>query len=263
MKNQKNIKWAELLVSAVSEEGQLMAAYSAFHNYSLGNQLLAWFQCVSRGIEVSPINTYKGWQEIGRQVKKGAKAIELCMPVIKKSKKQDENGDEQKQVYKRFIYRKHWFLLSDTEGEALPEAVIPGFDFTKALTELDIQEIPFEYINGNAQGYARVREIAVSPIATLPFKTRFHEMAHVVLGHTAENLCVDSDRTPRDIREVEAESVAYLLCSFLGLEGDVYCRGYIQHWLSGDVIPEKSAQKIFAAADKILKAGQVISIDEK
>jgi len=34
-----------------------------------------------------------------------------------------------------------------------------------------------------------------------------------------------------------------------------YCRGYIQNWLQGGTIPERSAQRIFAAADKILKAG--------
>ena len=47
-----------------------------------------------------------------------------------------------------------------------------------------------------------------------------------------------------------------LVLESLGLSGSEYARGYIQHWLSGDVIPEKSAQKIFGAADRILKAGE-------
>jgi hypothetical protein len=46
-----------------------------------------------------------------------------------------------------------------------------------------------------------------------------------------------------------------LLCESLELPGAEYSRGYIQNWLQGDVIPEKSAQKIFGAADRILKAG--------
>jgi len=57
------------------------------------------------------------------------------------------------------------------------------------------------------------------------------------------------------LREVEAEAVALLVCESLGLACSEYCRGYIQNWLEGDVIPEKSAQKIFGAADRILKAG--------
>jgi hypothetical protein len=37
--------------------------------------------------------------------------------------------------------------------------------------------------------------------------------------------------------------------------GAMACRGYIQNWLAGATIPERSAQRIFAAADKILRAG--------
>jgi hypothetical protein len=48
-----------------------------------------------------------------------------------------------------------------------------------------------------------------------------------------------------------------LLCGSLELPGSEFCRGYIQNWLQGDVIPEKSAMKIFGAADRILKAGQM------
>jgi len=76
-----------------------------------------------------------------------------------------------------------------------------------------------------------------------------------VLGHTAENAMHDDERTPKDIREVEAESVAYILCSVLNLPGLIESRGYIQGWLSGSEITDKSAQRIFGAADKILKAG--------
>ena len=42
----------------------------------------------------------------------------------------------------------------------------------------------------------------------------------------------------------------------LGLSGGDYSRGYIQHWLAKDSIPERSAQRIFAAADTILRAGR-------
>jgi Zn-dependent peptidase ImmA (M78 family) len=94
-------------------------------------------------------------------------------------------------------------------------------------------------------------------LAVLPHKTRFHELAHVVLGHTKEVTLTDSERTPKDIREVEAESVAYILCSILELPGLEESRGYIQHWLRTETIAEKSAQRIFSAANKILKAGQL------
>ena len=58
------------------------------------------------------------------------------------------------------------------------------------------------------QGYAKHRTVAINPIAEQPESTLFHELAHIVLGHTAEgSLNSDStDRTPRDIRELEAEA---------------------------------------------------------
>ena len=63
--------FADLLASAVTEPGVLSAAYRQFHNYSIGNQLLAWAQCQTRGIQPGPIATFVGWKEKGRHVRKG------------------------------------------------------------------------------------------------------------------------------------------------------------------------------------------------
>src|SRR5947208_10260166 len=91
----------------------------------------------------------------------------------------------------------------------------------------------------------------------MPIKTMFHELAHVVLGHTSEDSLNDgSERTPRSLREVEAEAVALLCCESLGLPGAEYSRGYIQEWGKGQPITERSAQHIFHAADAILRAGR-------
>jgi hypothetical protein len=50
--------------------------------------------------------------------------------------------------------------------------------------------------------------------------------------------------------------VAMICCASLNLAGDAECRGYIQSWLGKERIPERSAQRIFKAADTILKAGR-------
>ncbi len=112
-----------------------------------------------------------------------------------------------------------------------------------------------DYDLDTPEGYAIGRSISVSPIAALPHKTRFHEIAHVTLGHTAEGETHDGEHTPRSLREVKAEAVALILCETLELPGADYCRGYIQNWLSGEEIPERSAQRIFHAADVLLRAG--------
>jgi hypothetical protein len=102
------------------------------------------------------------------------------------------------------------------------------------------------------------QKISVSPVAALPWKTTFHELAHVLLGHTSEGQQSDDERTPRDLRECEAEAVALLCCEALGLPGASEARGYIQSWWGGgNEIPERSSQKILKVADQILKAGEV------
>ncbi len=65
----------------------------------------------------------------------------------------------------------------------------------------------------------------------------------------------DSETLSRNVEEVEAESVALICCEALELLGAQFCGGYIQDWLRGSEIPERSCQRIFAAANKILEAG--------
>ena len=84
----------------------------------------------------------------------------------------------------------------------------------------------------------------------MPHKTLFHEIAHVLLHHGGV------DDTEKALREVEAECVAMICCESLGLPGADFSRGYIQHWLCVDSIPERSAARIFQAADSILKSGE-------
>jgi hypothetical protein len=256
--------WSALLLDAVTKPGVISDAYRRFWNYSVGNQILALFQCLIRGIEPGPIHTYLGWKELGRQVKKGEKAIVLCMPVTVKRKcevtvEASDTVDESSATdltFTRFIHRPHWFVLSQTEGaEYVPEP-LPEWNEKLALKQLRVERVSFRHTDGNVQGYARQRSVAVSPIAFAPKRTFFHEIAHVVLGHTEEGELQDDDsRTPRSIREVEAECVALIVCQSLRLDGEEFSRGYIQHWLGKESVPERSAQRIFRAADEILKAG--------
>src|SRR6478735_8564207 len=83
------IQFRQLLEEAITKPGTLMKAYSMFWNYSLGNQILALIQANRRGIQLGPIASFNRWKELGRYVKRGEKAIELCMPVtIKRTVKE-------------------------------------------------------------------------------------------------------------------------------------------------------------------------------
>jgi hypothetical protein len=257
MKSQYQVQFRDLLKRAVSEPGTISAAYSAFHSYSIGNQLAALVQCSLRKIPIGPISTLKDWNSKGRFVKRGEKAIWLCMPITgKKAVKDETTGEEATAHYTFFVWKPRWFVLAQTEGQDYkPDAASHAWDRANALEALSIEERPFELVDGNCQGYSHHRVIAINPLAVNPLKTTIHEMAHILCGHTAEGRVTDSETTPRHLREAEAESVAFLVGSIIGLDKLNDSRGYIQGWLQGDSIPEKSAQKIFRVADQIIKAG--------
>ena len=88
-----NPTFAGLLRTAVEEPGTLSSAYRQFHSYSLGNQLLAMFQCQDRGLPPGPLATFPKWKELGRHVRKGEKALTLCMPVAVKRRQPEADAD--------------------------------------------------------------------------------------------------------------------------------------------------------------------------
>jgi hypothetical protein len=169
-------KWSALLIEAVTKPGLIMKAYSAFHQYSVGNQILALVQCQMRGLQPGPINTFPKWKDLGRFVKRGERALTLCMPIT--CKRREEDSDEE-HTFTSFVYKPRWFVLAQTDGQELEPITIPEWDAERALTALNIERIPFDHTDGNVQGFARKRQVAINPLAQLPYKTLFHELGHL------------------------------------------------------------------------------------
>jgi hypothetical protein len=76
------------------------------------------------------------------------------------------------------------FAFSVTDGPELPDVPVPGWDVQTALGKLGSREVPFDTTKGNLQGWSQGVEFAINPIAGSRTKTRFHELAHIMLGHT-------------------------------------------------------------------------------
>jgi antirestriction protein ArdC len=263
--------WGKLFQSILAEPGRLGDHYRWFHRYSLGNQVLATEQMAVRGIPIGPISSFNGWKKVGRKVKKGEKAIALWMPVVKKEVILKDDGAEEEATRCFFVMKNNWFALAQTEpidpenpGNA-PAPQTPEWDRGMALENLGITEVPFREVDGNCQGFARPDkgEIAINPLAAMPWKTTFHEIAHCLLhSKQAEAAFIDGGHVGRSIEEAEAESVAFLCCATLGLPGLEGARGYVQNWLDSPAQAEefikKSAARVFSAADKILKSGRKV-----
>lgn len=241
--------WAELLRAALEMPGEAGNTYNRFRRLSIGNQVLLMMQGL-----MEPVNTYKGWLGLNRQVRKGSKAKAIYVPMFRKV--EDEKGEEKERL-SGFKLVPSMFGVSETDGEELPEWEPPMWSQSRALEKLGIRKTTFSIIDGNAQGYSVGKQVAINPVAVYPFKTLMHELAHIVAGHTSETQ-IDEYRTHRGIKEFEAEASAYLIMNELGVTDKFKAaesRHYIQTWLSGEVPDEKSIKHVFSTADKILRAG--------
>lgn len=229
---------------------------SKFHTYSLNNQILIMMQRP----DASNVASFSKWKEMERNVNKGAKGIRIFAPMFFKTKletpemdensqpKLDENGQvitKSKEVeYTRFK-AVTVFDISDTAGKPLPTLGVDELKgdvdkyplIKEAIEKISPVPISYENVLGGAKGYfsAANQQIVVQQgmdeLATI--KTLAHEISHSLL-HDKENGTLieglDETNTKRNIKEVQAESCAYILCNHLGLDTSDYSIGYIAGW---------------------------------
>ena len=263
--------YGQYLDMALNQPGELGKFYTYFREYSIGNQFYIWSQCLTRELKLGPIATYKKWKELKRNVTKGSKALGMLWPVTFQKKDKDGKPLFDKEgnplMMTTFKVRFHHFLLCQTEGQESTEIKNPNFDTDLLLKNLGIKKVSFDMTNGNCQGFARPnkKEIAINPIAYNPRKTLIHEVAHCILHGEDDTEFSHGSELPTDIKEVEAESVAYIVSAILGDDNEnlKYSRGYIQHWKQGNELSEDTMKRIFKAVDTILKAGNPNNQDKK
>lgn len=109
--------WKQLLEDALNLPGKLSTAYSMFHRYSLANRLWAIAQLMKRGLPIAPIASYNRWKQLGRQVKRGEKALSLFVPRLYRKKDESGEATDSKDRLVGFMVKHHWFSLDQTEGE--------------------------------------------------------------------------------------------------------------------------------------------------
>lgn len=255
---------------------EFLKTMAKFHNYSFNNTMLIAMQRP----DATLVTSYKNWQSMGRQVMKGEKGITIIAPAPYKKMKEKEVLDENQRpimgtdgkpkTEKVEVTVPHFkavtvFDIAQTSGEPIqtlaPElltAAVQDFDsFMQAIQKISPVPIRFDEIAGNANGYYHNadKEIVIkkglSESQTL--KTAIHETAHAKLHdkEIMESLGVEKDRLTK---EVEAESVAYCVCSSFGLDTSDYSFPYIAGWSSS-----REMKEMKASMDVIRKtAGEMI-----
>jgi len=229
-----------------------------FHHYSVNNVILIAMQMPTASL----VAGYTSWRDkFHRQVKKGEKGIRILAPAPYKRKVSapvvDGNGQpvmdaagkqqrEEKEVTIQSFRPVSVFDVSQTEGEPLPELGVHELtdsveDYRRmesALLNSSPVPIIFWQMEGSAKGcYDRsTDEIHVqdgmSEAQTI--KTMIHEISHATLhSKSYEEQHPDEPKKDRHTKEVEAESIAYVVCSHYGIDTSDYSFGYVAGWSSG------------------------------
>ena len=239
----------------------LLDTMSKFHDYSMNNTLLI----LEQNPHATHLAGYNKWQQdFNRQVKRGEKGLMIWMPVEIKVKENhyvlDENGNrilgddgkfkrEEVEVKKRTFKIGYTFDVSQTEQiegkeviELSPVKDLKGDvkDYqvlTKALMEISPVPIKIEAFTASAKGCynSLTNEITIQPdmseVQTI--KTMIHEIAHSIV-HSEENLNQlkqkENVEFSKNEREVQAESIAYIVSSHLGIDTSDYSFPYVATW---------------------------------
>ena len=299
--NQKQISWQEIKDKRANELQQItdklekgvleifesekykqfLNTMAKFPRYSVNNSILIMMQKPDAQL----CQSFTGWKQMGRFVKKGEKGISILAPapykIEKEQYKLDENGNqiydkdgepvtEKTEVTVRAFKVVKTFDLSQTDGQELPKLGVDELTgsvdsypkLMDALTEICPVPISFEQIDSGAKGYYSqvdkkiVIQKDMSQVQTI--KTLIHEMSHQKLHD--KDLVADAKDISRNGKEVEAESVSFVVCSHYNIDVSDYSFSYIVGYSKGKETPElkDSLNKIRQTA-----ADFITQIDEK
>lgn len=271
----KLVQAHETLIAALSDlvtgddYQNLLRVASTFHRYSIGNELLL----ASQGA-IGVVASYKRWQTIDAedgakcQVRRGERSLRVLAPVVTSRREVDEaTGDEV--VLRggatrfRVVPVFHEGQLVSPPGWPPPPERLTGtpehFERAWNVVEALLASDGFTLVRGAVPDHPTANGSTdwVTGLVTVredldlaqAFKTLVHELGHVRL-HAPESVVSGG----RSVKEVEAESVAFLVADMLGFDTSAYSMPYVASWASGDInLVRGTAERSLGAARKIVE----------
>ena len=239
-----------------------LALAAKLHGYSARNVMLI----LSQAAWATQVAGYRTWQQLGRQVRAGAKGIAILAPCRYRNAPHDDNDDGQDddsgatsgRVVVRGFRVVYVFDVSSTDGAALAQAVRPqllrgeapaglwdGLAEQVAAEGYTVERGDCGGANGLTRCDTRLVRIRDDVDDAQACRSLSHELGHVLLHDGTEYAARCRGRA-----EVEAESVAYLVCSSAGMDADPYSFAYVAGWSGGD------PNAVHAAAERVLGCAQ-------
>lgn len=199
-------------MARVSEEMlRYLDMCSRFHQYSPFN---VWLILMGKP-DATIVAGFHKWISMKRFVRKGERGVAILAPVLVPEVNEDGTQVDRLVGFKTVYV----FDISQTDGEPLPEppnwkSPVQNAILTKRLMDFADSRgirVQVKELQGETQGVSMGGTIILSPKAGT--KTFVHEIAHELLHHKETKLMLHAER------ELEAESVSYVVCKHFGLDG--------------------------------------------
>ncbi len=266
--NKTNEAFSFLVTALESGESEVLTQYlnamARFHTYSFGNIMLIARQKPT-ATRVAGIRT---WNSLGRFVKRGEKGILILAPMVgRRAQRKDEiateietanAAEERKAAQELYGFRAvHVFDVDQTEGKELPSLTDVGGDVSgyreRLIEYVQGQKITLKY----SEKIAPAKGLSSGGRITLlrgmqpaeEFSTLVHEMAHEML-HRSQRRTL----TTKQVRETEAEAVAFVVCQSIGLQTGTASADYIRLWNGDAKLLAESLEVVQRTAAVILGA---------
>ncbi len=247
IKMDKIIKEIDLKLEQFILDGkykEVLISMGNLSHYSFNNQMLIIMQMPNAR------TTYgiRKWNLLGRHIRQGEKGIKIFSPILSK------RGSIDEEEYHLMGFRMQYvFDVSQTNGKELNVFM---FDASKVVNEkekiicaiksllteqgFNLSYVFKEELGEDCYGLCNHKTKEIKILNTLSdlqeISTIIHECAHA-LAHTEERVDFKglTSKEKREIKEVEAESISCIVCSYLGLETKNFNFSYITGWSSGDI----------------------------
>ena len=242
----------------------MIAARVWLRRYSLNNVLMI----LSQYPDATDVRPMSQWNQAGRRVRKGQKAIRIFAPCRYKAR--DDDGREETDDNGNPVFQVRGFTLvsvfdiAQTEGDSLPaesaaapqelEGVAPARLWDSIAAQITARGFTVERGDcGDAYGWTRWATRTVRVRAAVDdaqaVKTLVHELAHIACDHEQRRTT-----TSRALLEVEAESVACVVAGFAGLDSLAYSVPYVAGWAGDTATAHASAERVLSIAEQIVSA---------
>jgi len=225
----------------------MLAAAAKFHSYSANNQLLILLQAP----QATRVAGFRRWQRLGRQVRKGGKGIAILAPCRYRPTKTNPAGKEHnpstdnndgattgpKSAGQLRGMRVAHVFDPQTDGEPLPELTpepltgpAPAAMWAALAEQVGAHGYRLERgqcrgANGYTDPAGQLVRVRADVAEAMAARVLAHELAHLECGH-----CEHGGYSRRGRREVEAESVAWLISAHFGLDTGAYTLPYVAGW---------------------------------